>query len=292
MARRKRGGHGGHHGGAWKVAYADFVTSMMALFLILWLINMIPVEKRSELAEFFRDPMSLQGTSAGGKGILGSGANEGELTFEPMPLIKSREEYKNVLESILEERMPEYMDQVELRATPEGVEISLIEHQAQVLFPLGSSEPIPRSRAILAEVAKLLKSLPNDLVIGGHTDARPYQGDGSNWTLSANRADRVRQLLEQNGFPADRIAGVRGYADRELFDPKHPYAEENRRITLLLKPHKDEGKINLGPRPIGAPIGKPVTGPTQGAPVMPAPAKTEPHSGTPEPDFSPDFTAP
>lgn len=301
MARKKRGGHGGGHGGAWKVAYADFVTSMMALFLILWLINMIPVEKRAELAQFFRDPMSLEGRSAGGQGVLGSGANEGELTFEPLPLIKSREEYKNVIESILEERMPEYMDQLELRATPEGVEISLIEHEKQVLFPVGSSEPIPRSRAIIAEAAKVLTALPNDLVIGGHTDARPYQGEGSNWTLSANRADRVRELLEANGFPANRIAGVRGYADRELFDPKKPYAEENRRITLLLRPHKDEKKLLQVPRPIGTPIGKPITDPnkTPDPASWKGPARSDaqretpkPATSEPAPVYTPDFVAP
>ena len=285
MARKKRGGHGGHHGGAWKVAYADFVTSMMALFLILWLINMIPQEKRKELAEYFRDPMSLSGGQAGSTGLLSSGASEGELTFEPLPLIKSREEYKNVLEAILEERMPQYMDQVELRNTPEGIEISLIEHQTQVLFPVGSAEPIPRSREILGEVVQLLKRVPNDIVIGGHTDALPFQGNGSNWTLSAQRADRVRQLLEQQGLPSKRIAGVTGYADRQLFDPKHPYAEENRRISILLKIHKDDGKIDLGPAPpIGAPVGRPVTGP------VPVPEKKA--TPAPDPELSPQFELP
>ncbi len=292
MARKKRGGHGGGHGGAWKVAYADFVTSMMALFLILWLINMIPTEKRKELAEYFRDPMSLSGGQAGSNGLLSSGASEGELTFEPLPLIKSREEYKNALEAFLEERMPQYMDQVELRSTPEGIEISLIEHRSQVLFPVGSAEPIPRSREILGEVVKLLKRVPNDVVIGGHTDALPYQGDGSNWSLSSQRADRVRQLLEQEGLPAGRVAQVVGFADRQLFDPKHPYAEENRRITLLLKVHKDDGKINLGPpTPIGAPIGRPVTGPVPVPEKKAAPAQPA-QPAQPGPEFSPDFVVP
>jgi chemotaxis protein MotB len=290
MARKKRGGHAGGHGGAWKVAYADFVTSMMALFLILWLINMIPVEKRKELAEYFRDPLTISGGQAG-DGVLSAGAGDGELTFEPLALPKSREEYKNALESFLEDRMPQYMDQVELRSTPEGVEISLVEHQSQVLFPLGSSEPIPRSRQILGEVAQLLKRLPNDLIIGGHTDALPYQGDGSNWTLSAHRADRVRQILESEGYPASRVAGVIGYADRKLFDSKRPYAAENRRITLLLRPHKEDGKVDLGPpTPIGAPIGRPVTGPVP-VPEKKAPAATA-APAQPGPEFSPDFQAP
>jgi len=288
MARKKRGGHGGHHGGAWKVAYADFVTTLMALFLILWLVNMIPTEKRKELAEYFRDPLSLSGGQAGSNGLLSSGASEGDLTFEPLPLIKSREEYKNALEAFLEERMPQYMDQIELRNTPDGIEISLIEHEAQVLFPVGSSEPIPRSRAILGEVVQLLKRVPNDIVVGGHTDALPFQGNGSNWTLSAQRADRVRQLLEQQGLPSKRVAGVTGYADRQLFDPKRPYAEENRRISILLKVHKDDGKIDLGPAPpIGAPIGRPVTGP------VPVPEKkATPAPAQPGPEFSPQFQVP
>jgi len=288
MARRKRGGHGGHHGGAWKVAYADFVTSMMALFLILWLVNMIPTEKRKELAEYFRDPMSLSGGQAGSTGLLSSGASEGELTFEPLPLIKSREEYKNAIEAFLEDRMPQYMDQVELRNTPEGLEISLIEHRSQVLFPVGSSEPIPRSREMLGELVQLLKRVPNDVVIGGHTDALPFQGTGSNWTLSSQRADRVRQLLEQEGLPAKRVAGVVGYADRQLFDPKRPYAEENRRITILLRVHADDGKVNLGPAtPIGAPVGRPVTGP------VPIPEKTAaPAPLQPGPEFTPAFEVP
>ncbi|MNK81363.1 Chemotaxis protein LafU [compost metagenome] len=288
MARKKRGGHGGHHGGAWKVAYADFVTTLMALFLILWLVNMIPTEKRKELAEYFRDPLSLSGGQAGSNGLLSSGASEGDLTFEPLPLIKSREEYKNALEAFLEERMPQYMDQIELRNTPEGIEISLIEHEAQVLFPVGSAEPIPRSRVILGEVVQLLKRVPNDIVIGGHTDALPFQGNGSNWTLSAQRADRVRQLLEQQGLSPKRVAGVTGYADRQLFDPKRPFAEENRRISILLKVHKDDGKIDLGPAPpIGAPIGRPVTGP------VPVPEKTAtPAPAQPGPEFSPQFQVP
>jgi chemotaxis protein MotB len=288
MARKKRGGHGGHHGGAWKVAYADFVTTLMALFLILWLVNMIPTEKRQELAEYFRDPMSLSGGQSGSTGLLSSGASEGELTFEPLPLIKSREEYKNAIEAFLEDRMPQYMDQVELRSTPEGIEISLIEHRSQVLFPVGSAEPIPRSREILGEVVQLLKRVPNDVVIGGHTDALPFQGNGSNWTLSAQRADRVRQLLELEGLPTKRVAGVVGYADRQLFDPKRPYAEENRRITLLLRVHQDDGKIDLGPStPIGAPVGRPVTGP------VPVPEKTAaPAPAFPGPEFSPNFQIP
>ncbi len=288
MARKKRGGHGGHHGGAWKVAYADFVTSMMALFLILWLINMIPTEKREELAQYFRDPMSLSGGQSGSNGLLKSGASEGDLTFEPLPLIKSREEYKNALEAFLEERMPQYMDQVELRNTPEGIEISLIEHRSQVLFPVGSAEPIPRSREILGEVVTLLKRVPNDIIIGGHTDALPYQGNGSNWSLSSQRADRVRELLEEKGLPAKRIAGVVGYADRQLFDPKRPFAAENRRITLLLKVHKSDGKVDLGPpTPIGAPIGRPVTGPV---PVASPPAQAVP--AQPGPEFTPTFQVP
>lgn len=288
MARRKRGGHGGHHGGAWKVAYADFVTTLMALFLILWLVNMIPTEKRKELAEYFRDPMSLSGGQAGSTGLLSSGASEGELTFEPLPLIKSREEYKNAIEAFLEDRMPQYMDQVELRNTPEGLEISLIEHRSQVIFPVGSSEPIPRSREMLGELVQLLKRVPNDVVIGGHTDALPFQGNGSNWTLSAQRADRVRELLEQKGLPPKRVAGVVGYADRQLFDPKRPYAEENRRITILLRVHKDDGKIDLGPSaPIGAPVGRPVTGP------VPVPQKTAaPMPAQPGPEFTPAFDVP
>lgn len=287
MARKKRGGQGGSPGGAWKVAYADFVTSMMALFLILWLINMIPVEKRKELAEFFRDPMSLSGANMGSHGLLSSGASDGDLTFEPMPMIQSRELYKNTLLNFLEERMPQYMDQIELRNTREGIEISLIERDTQVLFPLGSAEPIPRSRAILRELADLLKRVPNDVVIGGHTDALPFQsGKSSNWTLSSQRADRVRQILEADGLPPERVGGVIGYADRKLFDPKKPYAEENRRITLLLMPHKDDGKIDLGPpAPIGAPIGRPVTGPVP----TPLPTATP---ANPEPEFSPDFVLP
>lgn len=290
MARKKRGGHGGHHGGAWKVAYADFVTSMMALFLVLWLINLVPQDKRKGLAEYFRDPLTISGGQAG-DAVLQSGAGDGQLTFEPLPLPKGQEEFKNALESFLEDRMPQFMDQVELRVTPEGVEISLIEHNSQVLFPVGSAEPIPRSKQMLLELAQVLRKLPNDVVIGGHTDARPFQGTGSNWTLSAERADRVRQLLEINGFPGKRVAGVRGYADRELFDPAHPYADENRRITLLLKNHKDDGKVNLGPAaPIGAPVGKPVTDPApahQDFPQAPAaPGAQTPAAG----EFtSPDF---
>ncbi len=280
MARRKRGGHGGHHGGAWKVAYADFVTSMMALFLILWLINLVPAEKRKGLAEYFRDPLTISGGQSG-EGVIAAGASDGDLTFEPLLLPKSQEAYKEALESFFENQMPQFMDQVELRVTPEGVEISLVEHQAQVLFPLGSYEPIPRSQQLLGEMAQLLKRLPNDLVIGGHTDARPFQGNGSNWTLSTARADRVRQLLEIGGFPSKRIAGVRGYADRDLFDPQRPMAEENRRITLLLKPHKSDGKVDLGPKaPIGAPIGLPVTAPTPRASTAP---------GGNSPSFSPEF---
>lgn len=289
MARRKARGHVGGHGGAWKVAYADFVTSMMALFLILWLINMIPVEKRDELAQYFRNPMSLNGSGkSGASGLLNSGASEGDLTFEPLPLLKSQEEYKNALEAFLEERMPQYMDQVELRNTPEGIEISLIEHRSQVLFPLGSAEPIPRSREILAELANLLKRVPNDIVIGGHTDARPFQGNGSNWTLSAQRADRVRQLLEEHGVPSKRIASVVGYADRQLFDPKNPYAEENRRITLLLKIQPNASKVDLrSAEPIGAPIGRPVTGPIP----TPKPPR-QPASAQPKVEFQPEFQVP
>jgi chemotaxis protein MotB len=229
---KKKGGHGGHHGGAWKVAYADFVTAMMALFIVLWLMSQSEKVKKA-VAGYFNDPKGtaqLLGTTMSGNGesVVEDQANKQMLQELKEKLLKEIEANK-ALEKLLK--------QIEITITPEGLRIELLESKNGTFYQSGSAQLSASGQELLALLAKELKTLPNQLLIEGHTDATPYATSGSysNWELSADRANAARRLLQLSGVRADQVTQVRGYADQFLRVKSNPFDSSNRRISILVK---------------------------------------------------------
>lgn len=227
---KKKGGHGGHHGGAWKVAYADFVTAMMSLFIVLWLMGSSEKVKKA-VAGYFNDPKGtgqLLGTTMTGTGETITAAQN-----DQMQKLKEKLEAEIKAKKELEK----LSKQIEITITPEGLRIELIEDKNGVFFQSGSAQLSATGQELLNLLASELKTLPNNLLIEGHTDATQYSTDAnySNWELSADRANSARRLLQQGGVRADQVTQVRGYADQFLRVKNDPYDPSNRRISMLVK---------------------------------------------------------
>jgi chemotaxis protein MotB len=225
--------HGGHHGGAWKVAYADFVTAMMALFLVLWLLGASNSKDKAVIAHYFREP----GVFSGSRGVIPQGGEDklgaGIIQAPTMETIHSH--LKESLAGLKD--LASIEDQVPITITAEGILIELIDKDKQAFFELNSAKIKPIMRKILQAIAKEIKGTSNKLVIAGHTDARGFHNDSfySNWELSAARALNTRRDLEEFGLTSERFEQVAGYADRKLRLPADPLASENRRISILVK---------------------------------------------------------
>jgi chemotaxis protein MotB len=239
----KHGHGGGHHGGAWKVAYSDFVTTMMALFIVLWIVGQ-NAGTREAVARYFRDPGAFREGAAptvvpGGAGLLPPGVppttGERESAAEEAALAAAGEEFLEALKRAgLFERLRE---QVRVEVTAEGLRVELAERDDAPLFQVGSAAIMPPMRQILDEVAHAVGALPNPVVVEGHTDARPYvRGhEYSNWELSTDRAHSARRVMEAAGLAPSRIERVAGHADRLLRVPADPRHAANRRITILVR---------------------------------------------------------
>ena len=227
---RKKSDHRGQHGGAWKVAYADFVTAMMSLFIVLWLMN--SSEKvRQAVAGYFNDPKgsaTLVGTTMTGNGETVTAAANDNL-----------QKLKEKLEKEIKARKDLEMlsKQIEITITPEGLRIELLEDKNGTFYQSGSARLSDRGQELLALLAEELKTLPNHLLIEGHTDATQYSNgaDYSNWELSADRANAARRLMQRGGVRSDQVTQVRGYADQLLRVKSNPYDPSNRRISILIK---------------------------------------------------------
>jgi chemotaxis protein MotB len=241
---KKKGGHGGHHGGAWKVAYADFVTAMMALFIVLWLLNSSkPV--REAVAGYFKDPSG----SADKTGTNSSGVAEAvALTKDDMPKLK--EELEKAIRQAKD--LDKLKNQIEITVTPEGLRIELLESATGTFFDVGSPRLNQNGRELLDLLAQELGKLPNKISIEGHTDSKAYSGKSGygNWELSTDRANSARRVMQQNGLGPKQVAQVRGYADQLLRKPADPLDASNRRISILvqnLEAKKDTTKIDSEP---------------------------------------------
>jgi len=226
---KKKGGHGGHHGGAWKVAYADFVTAMMALFIVLWLMNS---SKQIQVAVggYFKDPT---GTSKKvGSNQIGSGENF-TLTKDNMPKLK--EELQKAIREVA--NFDKLKNQIEMTITSEGLRIELLESSSGTFFDSGKPELNGDGRGLLVALADQLGKLPNHISIEGHTDAKPYapNRDYTNWELSTDRANSARRIMQASGLRDDQISQVRGYADQKLRVPGNPLEPSNRRISLIVQ---------------------------------------------------------
>jgi len=226
---KRKAVHGGHHGGAWKVAYADFVTAMMALFIVLWLMNSSK-QLQEAVGGYFKDPTGK--SKKVGSGQTGSGENF-MLTKDNMNQLKD-ELQKSVRQLTTFEK---FKNQIEMTVTSEGLRIELMESAASTFFPSGSPAPNDSCRELLGKLAQELGKLPNRVSIEGHTDAKPFAGGGAygNWELSADRANAARRLMQQSGLGPQQVTQVRGFADQCLRRPKEPEDASNRRISVIVQ---------------------------------------------------------
>ena len=273
IIKKKKASHGGHHGGAWKVAFADFITALMALFLVLWLVGQSQKVKQA-VAGHFRNPGLLDGSKSG---LLpgNEGVNDSIDPSEKKDPSPKSEEEVIVLENSASHlkkaftQLKEFeniRNQIEINMTKEGLEIQMLEKARKVLFEVGSAQPVTDTRNVLTEIAKEIGKIQNKIVISGHTDRRPYSESKtySNWELSTDRANSARRVLIENGMKPDQIARVVGYADTELKNPKDPFADANRRITMLVlfnkagepiaAPEEDEKKSQEEDKPVHKPF--------------------------------------
>lgn len=229
---KKKASHGGHHGGAWKVAYADFVTAMMALFIVLWLLNTSKPVKEA-IAGYFRDP-------SGTAGKLGTSTEGPGEKFIPTPIpTEDMGKLKDEIEKAMR-RLPNFdklKNQIEIKVTPEGLRIELLESATGTFFNLGNRNPNSNGSELLDLLAGELGKLPNKISIEGHTDSKPFSGKKGygNWELSTDRANSARRLMQEQGLGAKQVAQVRGFADQLLRTPKNPDDPSNRRISLIVE---------------------------------------------------------
>jgi chemotaxis protein MotB len=251
ITKKRKKAHAAHHGGAWKVAYADFVTAMMAFFLVMWLVGQSDAVKQS-VSGYFRDPVAF----GEGAGVLEGG--EAAVPVQPtaaeaeqqQALEQARREAEEAvrnqlaqagqaIQKLLDEspELQSLRDQIEIEMTDEGLRIQMIEPgDGEAFFKSGSAELNPRTENILAVVASELKRLSNHIVVEGHTDDKQFASDSryTNWELSADRANSARAELEMAGLPAGQIREIRGYAANKPKIRHDPSDPRNRRISILV----------------------------------------------------------
>ncbi|MGA3027755.1 MAG: flagellar motor protein MotB [Bryobacteraceae bacterium] len=220
-----------HMGGAWKVAYADFVTALMALFIVLWLVSSSR-EVRDSVAGYFRDPRGfhrLTGTAHAGSGEA--------LSLDEANIRKLREKVEEAMR-----RMPEMHGlsrYVQFTVTGEGLRIELMENEGGMFFETGSPRPTPNGERMFRLLAGQLEAMPNQVAIEGHTDSRPFRDARAdaygNWELSFDRANMARRIMIAGGLRPDQVAEIRGYADRSALIAGAPADSRNRRVSVVMK---------------------------------------------------------
>ena len=239
---RKKAKHAGHHGGAWKVAYADFVTAMMALFIVLWLTSSTSKVEQRIIAGYFRDP---NGTAVRkGSDRAGTGEN---ILLNKQDMTKLKAALEQSIHRV--DHLEKLNKQIEMTITPEGLRIELMEDPNGTFFKTGSTQPTPTLIAILKVLSAQLGSLPNRISIEGHTDAQPYSNDKvySNWELSSDRANVARRLMQANGVRLNQVSQVRGFADQRLRNVKNPFDASNRRISLIVQYLDSSDEMPMAP---------------------------------------------
>jgi chemotaxis protein MotB len=274
VKRIKKGGHG-HHGGAWKIAYADFVTAMMAFFLLMWLIGSTAKGDFEGIAEYFKTPLRVAlfgGTGYGDASsvIKGGGTDlnrtdgqvrRGEIRSQDKltQLKAAQEEFerrekqvlmelKGRIENLIENNpaIKQFKSQLLLDVTSEGLRIQIVDEQNRPMFDLSSADLKPYAREILHELGKLMNGVPNRVSLAGHTDAAQFSGGErgfSNWELSANRANAARRELIVGGMDEFKVLRVVGLASTVLFDRNDPLNPINRRINIVVLNKKAEDAL-------------------------------------------------
>jgi chemotaxis protein MotB len=265
-----------HHGGAWKIAYADFVTAMMAFFLLMWLVSSLNKAQKAGISEYFKQPMKVAifgGESIGNRqiNIKGGGPNiedtDGQVSASNKPLnnqkvaqnkeliesnkaeLKKLEELKSQINLSMEQdpALAGLKKQLLMDVVSDGLRIQLIDNQKKPMFDVGSDKINPEIAPILANIVKLLNSMPNKITIQGHTDASPYNNpeelEYTNWELSAQRANAARRALIKAGMNEDKVMTVSGFSSTVLLDKSNPLNPENRRISIIVMKKGAEDKI-------------------------------------------------
>ncbi|KXS35484.1 MAG: chemotaxis protein MotB [Halomonadaceae bacterium T82-2] len=255
VVKRRKNKSAGHHGGAWKIAYADFMTALMALFLVLWILARSNEAQLRSIAEYFRTPLPVamaggNKTSASTSAIPGGGPSpmhsEGErpriddrLHTRPADEQRQLMELKRRIESVIERQphLRELRSQLRIELTPEGLRIQIVDSEKRPMFELGSDRVEPYMRDILRAIAPVLNQLPNRISLSGHTDSLPYIGGEkgySNWELSADRANAARRELVAGGLDSEKLLRVAGMGSRVPLNAEDPRDPVNRRISIVV----------------------------------------------------------
>ncbi len=275
IKRIKKGGHG-HHGGAWKIAYADFVTAMMAFFLLMWLLGSTTDGDKKGIADFFNAPFKVslmgggQGSGDSSSVVRGGGQDlsrtsgqvkQGEIEAKRKTVqlkalkadlkraeITRLEALKKHVEEVLaaSPKLAAMKSQIRLDMTRDGLRIQIVDDQNRPMFDSGSAVVKPYMRDLLREIGGVLAEVPNRLTLEGHTDAQAYGGGErgySNWELSSDRANASRRELSAGGLPEDRVLLVQGLASSQLFDPAVPDSPANRRISIIVMNREAEDRL-------------------------------------------------
>ena len=276
IKRVKKGGHG-HHGGAWKIAYADFVTAMMAFFLLMWLLGSVTEGDKKGISDYFNSPLKvalLQSGSGSGDSshvIKGGGQDlsrqggqvkNGEVEAQRKTInlaalkaeqrkkeMERLQELKDKVEDVLANnpKLAAMKSQIRLDMVRDGLRIQIVDENGRPMFDSGSAFVKPYMRELLANIGSVLAEVPNRLTLEGHTDATPF-GDGdrgySNWELSSDRANASRRELINGGLPDGRVLRVQGLASSSLFDGKDPYGPVNRRISIIVMNQEAEDRLS------------------------------------------------
>jgi chemotaxis protein MotB len=243
IIKKKGHAHHGHHGGAWKVAYADFVTAMMAFFLVMWIVGQSNPMKAG-LARYFREPGAFTSGKGDASGLLPgtpSGIDRPAATL-------SEDQAVTAAQAVLEraadrlrqafQKLPEFAnikDRIEIEVTPEGLRIELVDTSNESFFEVGKAALRRETVEVLAIIARELGQLSNSVAIEGHTDSRAFSGEGyGNWELSTERANAARRAMEENGLDPAQVEGVRGFADRKPHFPNDSFDPRNRRVSIVV----------------------------------------------------------
>jgi chemotaxis protein MotB len=239
---KKKGGHAGHHGGAWKVAYADFVTAMMALFIVLWIVGQSK-QVKVYVAEYFKDPGAfMENTKGGGifemnRMVVGERIDE-----EQLKRSQDSARFAAMAEEIMREMggtagLEKLAEQIQMEIIQDGLRIELLDKSESFFFDVGTATLKGDAQNILGIIAREINKLPNHIIIEGHTDSRPYStADGyTNYELSADRANSARRVLVRNGVPMAKFDEIRGCANTRLKIPSDPMDIRNRRISIIVR---------------------------------------------------------
>ena len=309
VKRIKKGGHG-HHGGAWKIAYADFVTAMMAFFLLMWLLGSTTEGDKKGIADYFNSPLKIallaSGSGAGDAShiVKGGGKDLSSTTGQvkggdmdaqrnTINLHKLKQEQVRAEVARLEDlkkkvetkiaanmRLAAMAEQIRLDMTRDGLRIQIVDEQNRPMFASGSAVVQPYMRELLHEIGQLLTDVPNRLTLEGHTDALPFAGGErgySNWELSADRANASRRELVTGGLADDRVLRVQGLASSQPFDSAYPRAASNRRISIIVMNREAEDRMFRTAPEVADALGAeaPALPPAVVAPVGPIVSRTD-----------------